>query len=333
MKKVLAGITLLSFLFTTACNTVAVNDNQLLSQNEVNSFAKQTKTDWYESLSPELQTYYAEAKGKTGSALFDSLHTIINRGVKISGYGDSKSFMYAVADNTTVNNKTGLFDAYSDIFVPGSGGDGGSYKESGDQNKDGVSGDFINCEHTWPQSFFGKQLPMVADIHHLQSTMSVPNNRRGHLPIGMATGKIIYSTSGGSKLGVSDSSRKVRTEAEMKKIFSLPEGQYEDKITAEFGSTPVFEPLDRQKGNTARCLLYFYLMYYDKSIRQGGFQKGAFWTSKVSTFINWSEKTDPVNTEDINRNETVYKKQGNRNPFVDIPNLASLISEEVLKSK
>ena len=52
MKKVLAGITLLSFLFTTACNTVAVNDNQLLTQNEVNSFAKQTKADWYENLSP-----------------------------------------------------------------------------------------------------------------------------------------------------------------------------------------------------------------------------------------------------------------------------------------
>ena len=57
-----------------------------------------------------------------------------------------------------VNGKSGLYDAYSYIFVPGSGGDGNSYAESGDENQDGHPKDFINCEHTWPQSFFDKKL-------------------------------------------------------------------------------------------------------------------------------------------------------------------------------
>ncbi|MBC7474183.1 MAG: endonuclease, partial [Candidatus Sericytochromatia bacterium] len=207
------------------------------------------------------------------------------------------------------------------------------YKESGDSNNDGVANDFINCEHTWPQSFFNKSMPMVGDLHHLQSTMSVPNNRRSHFPFGeIAQGSVIYSTSGGSKLGVTQKPGKAKlTLADAKKIFALPKEQ-SDKILDE-QSYPTFEPMDAQKGNTARCLLYFYLRYYDQNVRQGTFDKNNFWVSKVPTFIKWNEQLDPVNDIDRKRNDLVFKKQGNRNPFIDIPNLTSIISENVLESK
>lgn len=342
MKKLLASVTLLSFLAVTGCNSPSTDFQQ--SYDSYTSFSKNkisANSDWYENLKPELQAYYAEAKGKTGAELFDALHDIISRNNKIQGYGDSKSFMYAVADNVTVNGKTGLFDAYSDIFVPGSGGDGGRYKEAGDPNKDGVPNDFINCEHTWPQSFFNKSMPMVADIHHLQSTMSIPNNRRGHLPFGVVKGNVMYSTSAGSKLGTESGLLKNSiSKTDVNKIFTMLDNKDEkiqeqgaNLLSKAGGGGLIFEPWDKQKGNTARCMLYFYLRYTDQNIRGGEFEKTAFWTSKVSTFINWSEKVDPVNEEDMKRNDTVFGKQGNRNPFVDIPNLASIIGENVLKTK
>jgi endonuclease I len=342
MKKVLASLTLLSFLAVTGCNSPSTDFQQ--NYESYTSFSKNkvsAKSDWYENLNPQLQAYYAEAKGKTGAELFDALHDIISEGNKIQGYGESKSFMYAVADNTTVGGKTGLFDAYSDIFVPGSGGNGGAYTEKGDQNKDGVPNDFINCEHTWPQSFFNKSMPMVADIHHLQSTMSIPNNRRGHLPFGEVNSNVIYTTNSGSKLGSESSLLKNSiSKAETTKIFNMLDSkdekiqeQGEKLLSKSGGGGLIFEPWDKQKGNTARCMLYFYTRYHDQNIRGGDFQKNEFWASKVSTFINWSEKVDPVNEEDMKRNDVVFGKQGNRNPFIDIPNLASIIGENVLKSK
>ena len=216
MKKIISALSLFSILLTSACGQ---SDNQLPlltdTNNGVEISAKKTKntirTDWYETLRPDLQAYYAPAKGKTGAELFDALNNVISKGAKVSDYKSAKSFMYSTADNIKVNGKSGVYDAYSYIFVPGSGGDGNSYTESADENQDGHPRDFINCEHTWPQSFFNKKAPMVADLHHLFPTMSVPNEMRNHFPIGMVKGLIPYTTNGGSRLSLIDKTSKNRT--------------------------------------------------------------------------------------------------------------------------
>ncbi|MBC7475335.1 MAG: endonuclease [Candidatus Sericytochromatia bacterium] len=335
MKKILGSLALFSIIAITGCNTASNIQNspdQLQSYSSSNKSGFRVDADWYSSLSPDLQAYYAEAKGKTGSDLFDSLHTIISRNNKITGYQDSKSFMYATLDNITISNKTGLLDAYSEAFIAGSGGNGDTYKEVGDDNKDGVSGDFINCEHTWPQSFFNKQLPMVGDLNHLQSTLSVPNNRRSNFAFGTATGNIVYTTSGGSKLSVNDKPGATKTPiAKLKSLLGPVTLQSPPILNTNFDT--VFEPGDQQKGRTARCMLYFYMRYFDQSIFQTGVQKDAFWTSKVPLFVEWSEQKDVVNDVDRKRNDLVFKKQGNRNPFIDIPNLGSLIGINVIQSK
>ncbi len=342
MKKIVFMLTASLFVFscTNSSSNFAV-DNQITS-SEISSKSKDA-SDWYSKLSPELQSYYADAKGKTGSDLFEALNKIISANNKIQGYQDSKSFMYATADNQTVNSKTGLFDAYSYVFLPGSGGNGNDYKEKADDNKDGVSGDFVNCEHTWPQSFFGKQMPMVADIHHLQSTLSIPNNRRSHFPLGNVTGDVVYSTSGGSKLSLGKGNK-----AEFVKMIntlSQKENQSKNsanatnlkedlsKFAAANSMSATFEPGDQQKGNTARAMLYFYTRYSTSNIRSGEYSKEEFWSSKVSTFINWSEQKDRPDEQEIKRNDIVFKKQGNRNPFIDVPEFSSLIGESVFKAK
>lgn len=338
MKKLLSSLLALVALTSTACQSI--DDSSLLLQEqpslESSILSKNTRkvplrTDWYETLSPELQEYYAPAKGKTGAELFDALNKIISKGQKVFQYNDAKGYMYSDVDNTVFNGKTGLFDSYSYIFAVGSGSNGNIYTESGDDNNDGYPKDFINCEHTWPQSFFNKVTPMVSDLHHLFPTMSVPNAMRSNNPFGEATmdgRKVIYETNGGSKLGVIDS--KNRSLSELKRLINLP---YNQRPNLEKELDSVFEPGDRQKGNTARAMMYFFLRYYDESVKGGAYDEKKFWDSKVPVFIKWSEQIDPVDQSEVKRHQTVYNKQGNRNPFIDIPNLGSLITEQVLETK
>ena len=318
----------------TACKTVKPAKNS--SFKPKNNF--KAKADWYETLSPELQAYYAKAKGKTGEALLVALNEIISSNARAFDYKEAKGFMYSTVDNVNNGGKTGLFDAYSDIFVPGSGSNGNSYTESGDPNQDGFANDFINCEHTWPQSFFNKSLPMVSDLHHLQSTMSVPNNRRGHFPFGMVNKDVVYTTKGGSKLGATDLTSKKRKACDVQEILNklgTQDGHKEASQILDNEFEAIFEPWDKQKGNTARCMLYFFTRYYpmgDK-IHQGEYDEQKFWDSKVSTFINWSSSFDAPDEQEKIRNEFVFKKQGNRNPFIDVPEFANLIGEGVFKAK
>lgn len=285
--------------------------------------------DWYAQLSPELQQYYAEARGKTGLALFESLHQIISRNNRIDGYGPAKSYIYAVADNGPYGPKgeNGLIPAYSDnIFVAGSGGNGNSYREQGDANQDGFKNDFINCEHTWPQSFFSKQPHQRADMHHLKATFSYPNNRRGHLPFGTADeGRVTYQTSSGSKLIIRNRGLSYSSMPEF-----LPANADSEEFEAQHVDG-VFEPNDSHKGNTARAMLYFYMRWHKSNIRSGDYNAQDFWIQRVPMFQQWSERVDIVDAREQRRNELIFQKQGNRNPFIDIPNLTSLIGVETLQ--
>ncbi len=277
----------------------------------------QASAQWFEQLSPDLQNYYAEARGKSGHELFQSLNRIVSR-AKMLDYGPGKSYIYAVAENHERGNKTGIMTAYSELFIPGSGGNGGSYREQGDSNGDGKSGDFINCEHTWPQSFFEKREPMRSDLHHLFPTLSVPNNRRGHHPFGMASeGKVAYSTSNGTKLALRG------------RALSYSNVGALDFDTLGKGEA-VFEPANVQKGNTARAMMYFYLRFYNQNIRNGDYDAADFWLQRLEQFRQWSNQ-DPVNELEQRRNQLIAEKQGNRNPFIDIPGLIDLIGVNTIK--
>lgn len=337
MKRILAlGFTFVSLL--SACVsltptayppvTVAPQTNRARLQ----SFST---SDWFARLSPSLQQYYAPARGKTGLELFKTLNQIISKNQRVLSYGEAKSHMYAVVDHIPAPQRltglTGLLDHYSYVFIPGQGGNGNAYTEAQDDNQDGTLRDFINCEHTWPQSFFNKAQPMVSDLHHLFPTLSKPNAMRGNYPFGLSTGRhVVYSTVGGSKLAVLDKTGTL-SPAEITRIMNLPyEQQPHDLIRTHFDI--VFEPLNRQKGNTARAMLYFFLRYYQQPIRAGGFDEKNFWDSKVPLFLEWSERIDPVDEQEKRRHELVFQKQGNRNPFIDIPNVGSLIGAEVFQN-
>ncbi|RYZ68005.1 MAG: nuclease, partial [Proteobacteria bacterium] len=76
-----------------------------------------------------------------------------------------------------------------------------------------------------------------------------------------------------------------------------------------------FEPPDAHKGNVARALFYFSVRY---NIKIDPIEEN---------FLKAWNKADPVDQEESGRNEAIMKIQGNRNPFVDFPELADSIGD------
>lgn len=235
------------------------------------------------------------AAGDSGAQLLAALHESSGRGYRQREYQEASHYMFSTADNVERGGRRGVIDAYSGVFVAGTSAEGSDYRESGDQNGDAfVDGQGMNVEHTWPQSFFSKRLPMKSDLHHLMATFIHPNGMRGSMPFGMVQGQGEYHNSGGAKAGQG-----------------------------------VFEPPDAAKGKVARALLYFYTRYYDRNISNGGFSP-AFWNQKLELLLTWN-RNFPPGPDETRRNGLIEQFQGNRNPFIDDPALADRVGADAFR--
>lgn len=96
------------------------------------------------------------------------------------------------------------------------------------------------------------------------------------------------------------------------------------------GCAFVFEPDDEYKGDFARSFFYVATVYDDLpwSTRYGYMFASNPWPTLKSwaytMLLRWAAE-DPVSQKEILRNDAVEKSQGNRNPFVDFPELAEYI--------
>lgn len=148
----------------------------------------------------------------------------------------------------------------------------------------------INTEHTWPQSKFTGAFPtetQKSDLHHLFPTDSKANSVRGNFEFADVTGNENLSNCSLSKSGPS--------------VLS--------------GGKNFFEPPSSHKGNVARAIFYFSIRYkMPVSAAQEEFLK------------RWSQ-LDPVDDAERERNNLIEKLQGNRNPFIDHPELIDQISD------
>lgn len=240
--------------------------------------------------------YYSNAVGKQDEALMTALEGIIN-----------------VHSLLTYNE---LWDAYPSTDA----GDDGYYIDMystckynhGSYHVGTASyvGQGLNREHSFPKSWFGGEVyPMYTDLTMIIPTDGYVNQRRSNHPYGVCEGGITYTN---EELNVS-----------MKgKIGNSTYDGY---------SQTVFEPDDEYKGDFAR--IYFYMVTCYKS--QVGSWPGSGQldsSNDYKAFSDWSlqllmewHRADPVSAKEISRNEAVYVKQGNRNPFVDHPELAEYI--------
>ncbi|GAA4889873.1 hypothetical protein GCM10023311_12470 [Flaviramulus aquimarinus] len=73
-------------------------------------------------------------------------------------------------------------------------------------------------------------------------------------------------------------------------------------------------PGDEWKGDVARMVMYLYIRYGETFSKVGG----------LELFLKWNAE-DPASAFELQRNNVIYAAQGNRNPFIDNPYLATLI--------
>ena len=163
-----------------------------------------------------------------------------------------------------------------------------------------VEGNCYNREHIIPQSLFNSAAPMVSDAHFITPTDGKVNGMRSNYPHGMVNAPT-YTSRNGGKLGPNTNSG----------------------IAAGYSGT-VFEPIDEFKGDVARMYFYFATRYENNIAlynNYGMFDKSSdkvFTTAFLNILLAWHAQ-DPVSAREITRNNAIYLRQNNRNPFIDHP--------------
>jgi endonuclease I len=255
--------------------------------------------------------YYNTATG-TGYTLKTQLFNIINDH-NDRGYGGLyTTYLTSDIDNYYENNGTML-----DMYTENPTGTECEYVYGGGLQDDGTLGnnecERYNREHLVPQSYFGNGVvPMYSDAHFVVPSDKYVNAQRGDFPFGRVN-NATNTYLNGSKRGL-----------------NLNSG-----YSSGFSLT-VFEPIDEFKGDIARMLLYFVTRYEDQLVN---FYSSSSSLSKVMfdgstgqsfspTFLNilltWNQ-LDPVSQREIDRNNAIYARQNNRNPYIDNNNYVTQV--------
>jgi hypothetical protein len=142
---------------------------------------------------------------------------------------------------------------------------------------------------------------MVSDAHFITPTDGKVNGIRSNFPHANVT-VVSETTRNGSKLGTGS-------------------------ISGYTGQ--VFEPIDEFKGDIARMYFYF-ATRYENTVAGYNFPMFNNSTGKVFTdaflaqLIAWHNQ-DPVSEREIVRNNAIYARQNNRNPYIDNPSYVASV--------
>ena len=284
-------------------------------------------------------TYYQKAHGKKGRELKTAMYEIINT-PSVMDY-DSLWTAYRYSDAIPTDTVPIIWDMYScksaySIYT-------NLHRNGSASDPEGVKG--FQREHSMPKSWFNpiaksgtsftyKDIwPMFSDLTHLIPAEGKVNNKRSNFPYGETTGEN-YKLDGKNKTGY-------KSEENFSKLGLNTYGDYVGTV---------FEPNDIYKGDLARIYFYMVTAYEKKqptwsSTGDGIGDHCGTWISDMfnledddpyQPFAPWAfdmlmkwAKDDPVSQKEIDRNEAVYKMQGNRNPFVDYPGLENYIWGEM----
>lgn len=242
------------------------------------------------------QGYYDGLSGLKGKELKDALHKIIkNPSTPSYGTGSNGTWWsFYVTDQLpdgTYRNR------YSNLKFPvGSRGSRPQKDQKGTTNKNGNYVE-MNIEHSFPSSWWGGSKGSIYnDLFNLYPSDNSTNSSKSNYIMDKVASQ--SSDDGYTKLGSSTHTSETR----------------------------VWEPVDNYKGDFSRGYMYMITCW-----------QGTSWTSRSTQFLDnntyptlkswaaelysqWCRK-DRVDQIEIDRNNAVYSIQGNRNPFIDFPNL------------
>ena len=169
----------------------------------------------------------------------------------------------------------------------------------------------MNREHIWCKSnasFY--ELGGGCDLHHLRPSINFVNAAKNYYTFGNVKG--VYSDSKATKVGSAE-------------------------VCWQSDSKEMFEVKDDIKGDVARILLYVYVRWAQPNLysnvvqsmlppmdKDDNINNGHRVVENLDTLLSWME-LDPVDEWEMARNDQCENAQGNRNVFIDYPELAWLM--------
>ena len=174
--------------------------------------------------------------------------------------------------------------------------------------KSSFSANHMNREHSVPKSWWKvgndvEYTPAYSDLWNLYPSDGEANMAKSNYPLGIV-----------DKASFDNNATKV----------GVPVYGYGG------GASSVFEPADEYKGDFARSFFYMACVYDDISWQTR--YNWMFVRSSYPTLQPWAyemllqwARMDQVSQKEILRNNAVEQSQGNRNPFIDFPELAEYI--------
>ena len=236
--------------------------------------------------------YYSKCEGLYGKSLLSALNTVVGD-PDVVGYDG----LWSLYGSTDLRADGSVWDMYSTKSWRLKTNQCGNYKNVGD---------CYNREHSFPKSWFNEASPMKSDAFHVYPTDGKVNGQRSNHPYGECEGGTTLPGSGNVK--------------------AL--GRLGNSTFPGYSGT-VFEPDDEYKGDFARTYFYMAAAY---NTRIAGFSSPMLAGNSYPAYKDWAielllkwHRQDPVSSKETNRNDAVYAAQGNRNPFIDHPELAEHI--------
>ena len=231
--------------------------------------------------------YYSSLKGKKGAELKTAIHNII-KNAKVLEYGSKKGHTWWGFWSTDRDERGYFIDRYS------------SESEWEKSTSQGAAGAGMNIEHSFPKSWWGgATVQAYKDLYNLMPCKKEINTTKSNFPMG--------------------------------KVVSGDKGNGWTKVGKGDDNNMYCEPADPWKGDFARGYMYMATAYQDYNwvgkqalqiLQQGAYPTLQKWA--YTLYIQWA-KADKPNALEIKRNNDVAKIQGNRNPYVDFPNLMEYV--------
>lgn len=238
-------------------------------------------------------TYYRKIEGLKREQLKTALHELIKPDSVLNYGGKGEGYTWAGFAVADAMEGGYVRDRYSNTLR----------KLNGLMSVTGM-----NIEHVFANSWWGHTVnDAYCDLYNLYPSDGTANGRKSNNPVGVVTGDVSYDN-GVIKIGRSSSYRA------------------DSLIT-------VWEPADEWKGDFARTYFYVATCYEDYKdlwqttegllmVSPNRYPTLRPWVSEL--LLKWNEE-DPVDDIERARNNVVQTIQGNRNPFVDYPQLSTYI--------
>lgn len=239
------------------------------------------------------QVYYSTVQGLKQRELKSALHKLIQPETVLKYGGKGEGYTWSGFARTDSLPGGYVLDRYS----------------SEQRKLNGLNAvEGMNIEHIFANSWWGHTVNSAyCDLFNLFPSDGTANGRKSNNPIGIVNGTVQFDN-GVIRVGKSDSYRS------------------DSLITA-------WEPADNWKGDFARTYFYMATCYAHMAdewqtteglltVEPNAYPTLRPWVYEL--MLEWAAH-DPVDEIERQRNEAVYRIQGNRNPFVDYPSLADYI--------